>query len=38
MKKIAAWWIDGQFQIGGNLGLFLRMPIERIEEIYNVKF
>ncbi len=38
MKKIANWYISGQEQIGGTLGLFLRMPIERIEELYNVKF
>jgi len=36
-KKIAAWWIDGQFQIGGTLSMFLKLPIERIEELYNVK-
>jgi len=38
MKKISRWWIDGQNMIGGSLGLFLSMPIERIEEFYNIKF
>lgn len=38
MKKIAYWWIDGQFQIGGTLSLFLGCHIERIEELYNIKF
>lgn len=38
MKKIIDWYYSGYGQIGGSLGLFLRLPIERIEELYNVKF
>jgi len=38
MQQIIDWWCNGMFQIGGNLGLFLRMGTERIEELYNVKF
>ncbi len=38
MKKIINWYYSGDNLIGGNLSLFLRCPIERIEELYNVKF
>ena len=38
MKKIVNGYYSGYGLIGGTLGLFLRLPIERIEELYNVKF
>lgn len=38
MQKIVDWYYSGMDQIGGSLGLFLRLPLNRIEELYNVKF
>jgi hypothetical protein len=37
-NQVIHWYIDGKEQLGGSLSLFLSIPPERIEELYNVKF